>query len=379
MAGEAASIIDSDGHVIEPADLWEKYVEPAYRDRAPRVVINSRGEQLKGLGALAMDIRGSARGAGYSGPAGSDGWEEESRHKMDLRGGWDPHARLVDMDKDGIDTAVLYPTEMLAVTPDIQLYDALCRAYNNWLRDYCNAAPNRLIGVGVVALQDVTLAIREAQRCIRELGFKAIMIRPAPYIAELKLYHPVYDPFWQELEDMGVPVGVHPLPFGDLPNACRGLRLDEGMNFASEGLFLRQGLTNALDVMLAMAWFIGGGICERFPNLRVALLEGSGGWAPTMLERLEHHFHIFGSEHQKTPPTELFKRQCWISFDPDEVALPFAAQHLGAERLIWASDYPHPDAKIPGVVDELRSAVEPLAAADQTQIMGGTAKALYAL
>jgi predicted TIM-barrel fold metal-dependent hydrolase len=230
---------------------------------------------------------------------------------MALRGGWDPRARLVDMDADGIDAAVLYPTTMLAVVPDPGLFAALCRAYNNWLADYCSADRARLVGVGVVPLQDVALALREAQRCVRELGFRAVMIRPAPYIGTRKLYHPVYDPFWQEVQDLGVPVAV-----------------------ASEGLFLRQGLSNALDVMVALAWFTGGGICERFPRLKVAFLEGSGGWVCTLLERLDHHFHIFGSAHQKTPPGELFARQCWISFDPDEVALPFTAATLGAERIV---------------------------------------------
>ena len=371
-------VIDSDGHMIEPMDMWEKYVEPAYRDRAPQVVTNARGEQLLSLGGLAMDIPGGVR-LGFEHAADTDGWEEASRHKMGMEGGWNPEARLVDMDADGIDIAVLYPTLMLAVEQDPHLFAALCRAYNNWLKDYCSASPKRLFGVGVVPLQDVALAIRESQRCVKELGFKAVMIRPAPYIGERKLYHPAYDPFWRELEDLDIPVAVHPLPFGDLPNSCRGLRLDEDMTFASDGLFLRQGLTNALDVMVSMAWFVGGGICERFPKLKVALLEGSGGWAPTMLERLEHHFHIFGSEHQKTPPTELFKRQCWISFDPDEVGLPFTAQVLGAERILWASDYPHPDAKIPGVVNELREAVAPLPPDQQALIIGGTAATLYDL
>jgi predicted TIM-barrel fold metal-dependent hydrolase len=374
-----ARVIDSDGHIIEPPELWERYVEPAWRERAPQVVRSARGETLIGLGDLAMDISGSARAVGFDAPERSDGWEEQSRHKMALRGGWDPRARLVDMDADGIDAAVLYPTTMLAVVPDPGLFAALCRAYNNWLADYCSADRARLVGVGVVPLQDVALALREAQRCVRELGFRAVMIRPAPYIGTRKLYHPVYDPFWQEVQDLGVPVAVHPLPFGDLPNVCRGLRLDEDMTFASEGLFLRQGLSNALDVMVALAWFTGGGICERFPRLKVAFLEGSGGWVCTLLERLDHHFHIFGSAHQKTPPGELFARQCWISFDPDEVALPFTAATLGAERIVWASDYPHPDAKIPGVVAELREAVAGLEPAAQAQILGATAAALYGL
>lgn len=375
----APLIFDSDGHVVEPPELWTEYVEPAYRDRAPQVVTNARGETLLGLGGIAMDIPGGARPVAYGDNRGAEGWEEESRGKLDLPGGRDPRARLADMDAEGIDAAVLYPTAMLAVHPDPVVFAALCRAYNDWVRDYCRADPARLFGAGVVPLQDVALAIREAQRCVRELGFRAIMIRPAPYIGELKLHHPVYDPFWQELEDLGVPVGVHPSPFGDLPNACRGLRLDDDMTFASEGLFLRQGLTNALDVMVAMAWFVGGGICERFPKLKVALLEGSGGWAPTMLERLDHHFHVFGSEHQKTPPSELFQRCCWISFDPDEVALPFTAGQLGAERIVWASDYPHADARFPGVVDELREAVSPLSEGERAVITGGSARALYGL
>ena len=104
---------------------------------------------------------------------------------------------------------------------------------------------------------------------------------------------------------------------------------------------------------MAVAYFVLGGICERHPNLRVAFLEGTGGWIVPMLQRFDHQFEIFGSSDQTTLPSEVFARQCMISFDPDEVALAFTAEHLGAEKILWASDYPHPDAKIPGVVAEL--------------------------
>ncbi len=183
------------------------------------------------------------------------------------------------------------------------------------------ANPDRLVGVAVVPLQDPVLAIRELQRCVNELGCKGVMVRPAPYIGTHKLYHPVYDVFWKECTELDIAVGVHPLPYSDMPNVTRGLRLDEGMMWTTQGLFLRQALANAIDMQVALAWFVGGGICERFPTLRVGILEGSGGWVPTMLERLDHHFHIYGSEHQSTLPSELFGRQCWVSFDPDEVAL----------------------------------------------------------
>ncbi len=381
-SAKASRVIDSDGHVMEPPTIWQEYGDPALRDRLPKVVTTTRGEKFFGFGEFAaysdLLVHTMGQPVGEVTTGGED-WDEASRHKMALQGGWDPAARLVDMDADGIDIAVLYPTFGLAWVQDPSLFNGICRAYNSWLHDYCAADRNRLVGVGIVALQDPLLAVAEMQRCVNELGFKAIMVRPAPYVGTYKLYHPVYDVFWQEAQDLDVAVGVHPLPFGDMANSCRGLRLDEGHSRATDDLFLMQGLTNALDMQVAMAWFVGGGICERFPRLRVAILEGSGGWVVTMLERLDHHFHIFGTEYQKTPPSELFRRQCWISFDPDEVALPFTAEHLGADRIIWASDYPHPDAKIPGVVQELRDAVKVLDRADQARILGGTAAALYKL
>ena len=98
-----------------------------------------------------------------------------------------------------------------------------------------------------------------------------------------------------------------------------------------------------------------------------------------MLQRFDHQFEIFGSSDQSTLPSEVFARQCMISFDPDEVALAFTAEHLGAEKILWASDYPHPDAKIPGVVGELLEAVEPLPADSQRLILGATAREFYQL
>jgi predicted TIM-barrel fold metal-dependent hydrolase len=130
---------------------------------------------------------------------------------------------------------------------------------------------------------------------------------------------------------------------------------------------------------MALAYFTLGGICERHPGLRVAFLEGTGGWVVPMLQRFDHQFEIFGSSDQNTKPSEVFARQCMVSFDPDEVALAFTAEHLGADKILWASDYPHPDAKIPGVVPELLEAVESLPDESQRLILGATARAFYKL
>jgi len=99
---------------------------------------------------------------------------------------------------------------------------------------------------------------------------------------------------------------------------------------------------------MAVGLFVLGEICERHPRLRVAFLEGTGGWIVPMLERFDHQFRVFGSRDQKSLPSELFARQCVISFDPDEVALAFTAEHLGADKILWASDYPQPGRQDPG-------------------------------
>jgi predicted TIM-barrel fold metal-dependent hydrolase len=321
----------------------------------------------------------AGEGDSWADDIGDDTWDAESRSKMGLPGGYDPQARLVDMDAEGIDVAVLYPTSMLTWVEEPELYGAACRAYNSWLSDYCSASPGRLYGVGVVPVQDFDAARAEMRRCVDELGFKAVMIRPAPYLGDKKLNHPDYDPFWRAAVELGLPIGVHPSPHGDMPNSCRLLGLADGVTDPTRGLALRQGITNAFDLQMAVAYFVVGGICERHPELSVAFLEGTGGWIVPMLERFDHQMQIFGNPDQTMLPSELFARQCMISFDPDETALAFTAEHLGADKILWASDYPHPDAKIPGVVAELEEAVAPLSAPDRAEIMGASARRFYNL
>ena len=164
-----------------------------------------------------------------------------------------------------------------------------------------------------------------------------------------------------------------------MANSCRLLGLADGVANPTEGLALRQGLTNAFDLQMAVAYFVLGGICERHPDLRVAFLEGTGGWIVPMLRALRPPVQDLRQPDQTTLPSEVFARQCMISFDPDEVALAFTAEHLGADKILWASDYPHPDAKIPGVVKELKDAVKPLPEESQRQIMGASARRFYKL
>jgi uncharacterized protein len=356
-SSDGMRMIDADGHVLEQLQL-------------PQDVLDAFMRRVMGDGSTA---------------AGDPAPTESSHAELMYRpGASEPGPRLEDMDADGIDVAVLYPTlQGLMWVPEPDVFLAMAQEYNRWLHWYCSGDPARLFGVGLVPLQDPGLAVKEMERCVQDLGFKAVMIRPAPYIGSKKLNDPVYDPFWDAAAQLGCPIGVHPYSFHDMPwNVVSRLGLQEDANGNPEkGLALRQGLGNALDVMVAMGWFVAGGICERFPELTVVFLEGSGGWCATMLERFDHHVDVFGSRYQTAPPSEVFKRQCFISFDPDEEALAYTAnsRFVGADRIVWASDYPHPDAKIPGVVRELEEATQTLTAEQRRLIFGANAARLYSI
>jgi predicted TIM-barrel fold metal-dependent hydrolase len=160
--------------------------------------------------------------------------------------------------------------------------------------------------------------------------------------------------------------------------------LEEGSDaFGLKNIFFSQALGNPFDMQIVMATLICGGVLERHPKLKLIFLEANGGWIVPFLERLDHHYEIFRWEvpKMKLKPSEYFKRQCWISIDPDESTLRMTAESplVGADRIIWASDYPHPDAKIPGVVDELRGAMQGLSSAAQARILGQNAIELYSL
>ena len=167
-------VIDADGHVIERPEMWTRYVDAEFRDRAPRFVQDENG-------AAAQRI-----GDGLTGRLAVEMSSRVERASMDeiaaRTGGWDPAVRLTDMDGESIDIAVLFPSMSFFVceVADAQLDAALCRAYNTWLSDYCATAPDRLYGVALLPLQDVSAAVRELERCVDGYGFRGAFFRPNP-------------------------------------------------------------------------------------------------------------------------------------------------------------------------------------------------------
>jgi predicted TIM-barrel fold metal-dependent hydrolase len=176
-------VIDADGHVLEPLDLWDKYIDPAYRERAPRMITDTDGKERL---LIESQVLGSSKGMGVVGAIGSRDGAIEDEGEMTYAdgrpGGFDPHARIPDMDLDGIDAAFLYPSIGLfsGAIHEPKLAAAVCRAYNRWLADYCKPYPDRHFGVAMLPMQSIDLAIEEMAFARKELGFRAGFLRPNP-------------------------------------------------------------------------------------------------------------------------------------------------------------------------------------------------------
>jgi uncharacterized protein len=396
---DEALIVDGDGHTMEPDDLWRERMDRSkWGNWIPHKVVEGEYYEITYAGGV---VRGGGRelqdaicrAAGMT-PAEFHGLLESLR----VPGGHDPHARIADMERDGIDAAVLFPSLALFFGPldpipairDVAFATDCQRAYNEWVADYCRAYPSRLFGMAAVPLQDVERAVAEATRARNQLGLVGVFIRPSAYVDDLPLSHPVYEPFWACCQDLDIPIALHPGVHVDTPGACRKFGLvaeSENMMVTNMqvdeihgGSALGQAVGNTVDMIVTMGRLILGGVCERFPRLRLLFLEAGGGWIPTQLQRMDEQVKAFPLENRwlSLLPSEYFRRQCWAGFEPEEWNLADCARWLGADRIIWASDYPHPEFH-PGVVKELQDAIAGLTLDDQRAIMGRNAVNAYRL
>ncbi len=391
--------VDADGHVLEHPSEMPAYAPAAYRGRIWHIERDAEGTEW-----MVMDgQRLPANGLSLAGTAGMSAEDRERAFKGELRytevrpAAYQADARLADMDQDGIDVSVLYPTLLLGIQGhrDVDFADVQCRAFNDWLSDHVRDSGGRLFGVAVLPQQDLERAAAEVRRAAGLRGIVGVLVRPNPTADWKPFSDPVYDPLWRAACDAGLPIGLHPFLDARLPGACQGLRLnrlrssalpipeDHGQGVNIDNVFFTQALANPFDMMSTMAFLLAGGVCERFPELRFVFLEANGGWLVPWLERLDHHAEIFSWDVPtlKRAPSEYFRRQCWISFDPDESTLAFHANSplCGAERIVWASDYPHPDAKFPGTTALLSQAIAPLSDDQQRRIAGQNAAELYGI
>ena len=365
------TVVDADGHVLEPPDLWERNLPASLRDRGIRLRWNpDTGYDER----FVEDRMYSDRGAAGLGNAG-DSYRDHGRgtHYEQLNAaGFDPAERVKVLDAEGIDIAVLYPGLGLALggIKDPGLAAASCRVYNDWLSDFVAHAPDRLQGVGALPIQSPAAALTEVIH-IAELGLRGAFVRPNPTPTSA-LHGSELDPVWSALEEAGLALAFHPAGHQDVMGAARGLSAYMAPGTHHPNILM-------IDDYVTLSNLVYGGVLERHPHLRVAILESGGGWIGHWMDRMDEFYESYDwcTPGLSLKPSDYFRRQCVVSFDPGEHTMAMLANFVGPDSLIWASDFPHSDARYPGVVDELREHTEAMEPGARAKLFGLNALGLY--
>ena len=373
--------VDADGHVLEPPDLWERYIDPQHRDRALRFRLDEHGlEELEIGGERSqMSRRGFPATLGAMGAPDLPAMQKDPQRTYLGEapfGSMDPGERLQLLDAEGLDAVVLYTTVGLlweAELDDPELSQAYTTAYNRWICEFCADSP-RLVPTAHLSLSDPDAAAQELARAVGE-GAKGCYVAPFTHDAK-PLGHPDNDPVFAAAQDLDVPFAIHPT---FEPQWTKGQRMGSWEHVkqlrllasvsASDGV--RQQFTTLFDFA----------VFDRFPRLKVVVLESGGGWIGYWLDRIDAVYaHTFIGERVplEHKPSDYFRERCWISCDPDERTIPALAARYGVERFLWASDFPHAD-HTPEYVDDLNDLVAAFPEPERGRFVGGNAKALFGI
>jgi predicted TIM-barrel fold metal-dependent hydrolase len=336
--------VDADGHVLEPPDLWERYIDPQHRDRALRIVRDERDlEELEIGGRRSlMSRRGFPSTLGAMGaPDMADIRRNPERTYLGEApfGSMDPGERLAVLDAEGLDAVVLYTTIGLlweAELDEPELCQAYTRAYNRWICEFCADSP-RLVATAHLSLTDPAAAAAELARAVGEGGKGAYVAPFAP--GGKPLGHPDHDPVFAAAQDLAVPFAIHPT---FEPAWVHGQRFDAQH---ARGLRLLASVTAADGVRHQFTTLFDYGVFDRFPTLKVIVLESGGGWLGYWLDRIDAVYgHTFIGERVplRHKPSDYVRERVWVSCDPDERSIPPLAERYG-DRFLWASDFPHAD------------------------------------
>jgi uncharacterized protein len=360
-------VISADSHITEPPNTYIDFIDPAYRDRAPKMV--DAGE---GVGDVFV-IDGMARPIPMGLVAAAGKPPEEIRitgvHFAELhRGGWDPDARLLDQDRDGVAAEIIYPTVgmQLCNHRDADYKHACFNAYNRWIASYCAAHPTRLLGAGQTAMRSPEEGIADLH-AIRALGLRGVMMPGNPGCEDDYDSH-VWDPFWEAAIGLGLPLSFHILT--SRSGETRGPRMNSFLSV----------VRGCQDIM---GMLVLGGVFERHPSLRVVCVEADAGWVPHFMYRMDHAYnrHRYwlpaGQELSKLP-SEYFAENIYVTFQDDWTAFK-QADHMNWRRLMWANDFPHSDSTWPWSQEMLAEHTKSLSTEQQEAILCTNVADLYGI
>jgi uncharacterized protein len=364
-------IVSADSHVIEVPDLWEKGMPTSLRSRAPKAFFDEkRNAWMFGSPEVPVQAVGGLFMAGQRPD------QLESFHRAGFSvarpGGWDPIARMQDMEQDGVSAEVLYPSLGLGLycIEDAAFQEALFRTYNDWLIDYCQKVPDRLYGIALLSMYNIEHAIAEMERCKKQ-GIVGTMIWQVPD-PKLPFTSDHYERFWAASQDLELPVHLHILTgFGASVKRQTSHGIDR----------YRIGVNQTREIEDALFDMIFSGVLERYPRLKVVSVENEVGWMPFWLGQCDKDFRR-RRHAEKVPmnqlPSEYFQRQVYATFFNDLVGGRYFTW-WGSDNCMWSNDYPHQNSTWPNSRDVIHRDMAHLTAADRAKLLSTNVTKLYNL
>lgn len=350
MLTDTFKVIDTDTHAIEPYDLWTSRISTAkWGDKVPHVKWDPDAK----ADAWYFGPRRiwAASGSAFAGwHKGLPSYPPTLKDAQTYT--WDAHARLKLMDEHGIYAQILYPNVAgfgggnYKYQDDPELMLLCVQAYNDWLTEWSSAAPKRLIPQMVLPFWDIDLCIKEMARAAK-LGHTGIVMCGEPEYFDMPvLTDPRWDPFWAAAQDMDLPINFH-VGSGDFA-PMKLVHASKGIN---AGL-IAAGVVFHVNNASQMGQIIGGGICHNFPRLKFVSVESGIGWIPYALASMDWQWKNSNprDDHPEWDllPSEYFKRQFYGCFWHEIDTLPSSIELLGADNVLFETDFPHPASQSPG-------------------------------
>lgn len=371
-------MISADDHIdlgYLPRDLWSERLPRRLQERGPHVEDRDNRELW-----ICDDRVWSEWRLGH--------WFTDSwRHKVALdrvpfdenpsRRPTTPDLRIQDMARDGVEASVLFPPIFGMRTVDKKLAEAIVRAYNDWAAEFAAAAPRQLVPVAQLFPDDAGASTREVKRAA-EMGIKQVNFLVGTVSAEM--YQEEWDPFWAAAEETGIIVSCHA---GGV-SKTGSFEPDRGPQLPRTpmiGMGISNGATQFYDPFVGLFAY---GILERHPRLKLVLGESGTGWVPFVVQEMDYRFHqaLQRTAREDFPlkrlPSEIFREQVWVTYQRDRVGLALTS-FFGEDKMMWASDYPHPDSTWPhsqAIVAKETAGMDPKI---KQGILRDNAKALYGI
>ena len=364
-------VISSDSHVFEPPDLWTTRIDSEFKERAPHM------RNVDGLDRLFVEGDQFLAGIGLISGAGMrfenpEDIQHEGRFEDVHIGGYEPGEHIRDMKTDGVSAEILYPSQGLFYfrVQDPELLSAIFRAYNDWLVDFCSTHPKQLKGIAMINLDDVEDGMRELSRTAK-MGMAGAMI--SEYPPEERRYDlPEYEPFWALAQDLNMPLSLHTATSRVGNNRGAGPDSVRVASNRANKVFLPS--TSLCDMIFA-------GVFDRYPNLKVAIVEFELAWAAHLLGTMDYTY----IERQKEAsyrfrndmmPSDFFRQNVYLSFQEDHIGIRLR-DVIGVDSLMWGSDYPHAEATFPRSMEILDEILDGVNDDERAKIVGLNAARLY--